>query len=111
LTGCLVFEAGTLFQMMAKRLRDDPVPPSQRTSFPIDPALDAVILACLARNPEDRPASAAELRKRLGAIDVPRWDEDQAKEWWNHQPGESASLRSLSDDATTLAQVRESEAV
>jgi hypothetical protein len=97
--------------MMAKRLRDDPVPPSRRTSFPIDPALDAVILACLARDPSDRPASAAELGKRLGAIDVPRWDEDRAKEWWDQRPAESVSASSLSDDATTLAQVRESEAV
>jgi serine/threonine-protein kinase len=111
LTGCLVFEADTLFQMMAKRLRDDPVPPSQRTSLPIEPALDALILACLARNPEDRPASAAELRKRLGAIDVPRWDEDQAKEWWDHRPEEQTLAAAIQDDATTLTQARESEAV
>jgi serine/threonine-protein kinase len=111
LTGCLVFEADTLFQMMAKRLRDDPVPPSQRTSLPIDPALDAVILACLARNPEDRLASAAELRRRLGAIDVPRWDEDQAKEWWERRPDEPALATTISDDATTIAQITEREAV
>ena len=40
LTGTLVFEAENVFQLMAKRLRDDPVPPSQRTSLPIPPALD-----------------------------------------------------------------------
>jgi serine/threonine-protein kinase len=111
LTGCLVFEADTLFQMMAKRLRDDPVPPSQRTSLPIDPALDAVILECLARNPEDRLASAGELRKRLGAIEVPRWDEDQAKEWWERRPAEPALATTVADDATTIAQITEREAV
>ena len=111
LTGCLVFEADTLFQMMAKRLRDDPVPPSQRTSLPIDPALDAVILACLARNPEDRPASAAALGRLLGAIDVPRWDEDQAREWWEHRPDEPVLTAAISDDASTIAQITENEAV
>jgi tRNA A-37 threonylcarbamoyl transferase component Bud32 len=82
LTGGLVFEADNLFQMMAMRLRDDPVPPSRRATFSIPPALDRVILDCLSRNPEDRPRSAAELGRALSSIDCPPWDEEQAKQWW-----------------------------
>jgi serine/threonine-protein kinase len=108
LTGCLVFEADTLFQMMAKLLRDDPIPPSQRTTLPIAPALETLIMSCLARKREARPASAAELRTRLAAIEVPKWDEDRAKEWWDHRPDESVLAAAFPTDATTLAQVRES---
>lgn len=111
LTGCLVFEADTLFQMMAKRLRDDPVPPSQRTTLPVAPALDALIVACLARKPEDRPESAAEVRRRLALIDVPSWDEDQAKAWWDQRPEESVPVAAVPDDATTLAQITKSQAM
>ncbi|MEA2239480.1 MAG: eukaryotic-like serine/threonine-protein kinase [Thermoanaerobaculia bacterium] len=111
LTGHLVFEADTLFQMMAKLLRDDPVPPSQRTTLPIAPALDALIMACLARKRDDRPATAAELRSHLAAIEIPEWDEDQAKEWWDRLPVESASAVAIIDDATTMMQATESEAV
>jgi eukaryotic-like serine/threonine-protein kinase len=87
LTGTLVFEAENIFQLMAKRLRDDPVPPSQRTSLPIPSALDQLVIACLDRKPENRPASAAELSRSLAAIDVAPWDEAQAVEWWQtHRP-------------------------
>jgi hypothetical protein len=30
--------------------------------------LDELVLACLAKRPEDRPGSAAELSQRLGAV-------------------------------------------
>jgi hypothetical protein len=52
------------------RLRDDPVPPSQRTSNPIPPALDRIVLDCLVRNPEGRLCSAAELDRLLAAVET-----------------------------------------
>jgi serine/threonine-protein kinase len=104
LTGTLVFEAANVFQLMAKRLRDDPVPPSQRTSLPIPPALDQLVLACLERKPENRPASAAELSCSLAAIDVPPWDESQAAAWWQaHQPRlPIREAETVEADATTM---------
>ncbi|HEX7680278.1 MAG TPA: serine/threonine-protein kinase [Thermoanaerobaculia bacterium] len=106
LTGTLVFEAGNVFQLMAKRLRDDPIPPSQRTSLPIPPALDRLVLACLERKPENRPASAAALSRSLAAIDLPPWDEAQAAAWWQtHRPAlqdRKMSVEPIEDDATTM---------
>lgn len=46
------------------------------------PALDALVLACLAKNPDDRPQSAAALSRSLAAIEHEPWDEEQAREWW-----------------------------
>ncbi|MBV8546600.1 MAG: serine/threonine protein kinase, partial [Acidobacteria bacterium] len=108
LTGTLVFEAENIFQLMAKRLRDDPVPPSQRTSLSIPPALDRLVLACLERKPENRLSSAAEVARLLSEIDVPPWDESQAADWWQaHRPAhptmdQQARLNPRPDDETIV---------
>jgi hypothetical protein len=41
-----------------------------------------VVLACLAKQPNDRPSSAGELSRELAAIDVEPWGEDDARRWW-----------------------------
>jgi serine/threonine-protein kinase len=87
LTAKLVFEASSGFQMIAKHIQETPVPPSQRTELPVAAELDRVILACLAKRPDDRPQSAAELDRMLDEIDVAPWGEEEATRWWRvHQP-------------------------
>jgi serine/threonine-protein kinase len=70
LTAHLVFEGETPLQTILKHLQQPPVPPSERTGQPIPAALEAVVLACLAKRPEDRPRSAAELAERLATAIV-----------------------------------------
>jgi serine/threonine-protein kinase len=82
LTKRLVFEADTAMQMIARHLRTDPVPPSEEAPFRIPAALDRVVLSCLAKKPEDRPASAAELSRALAATGVEPWTQAKAREWW-----------------------------
>ncbi|MEP7324398.1 MAG: serine/threonine-protein kinase [Gemmatimonadota bacterium] len=88
LTGRLVFEGDNSIQIIAQHVRMPPVPPSQRSEFAIPPELDAAILACLAKAPGDRPGTAQELSRRLGAISLPdQWDGDRAARWWGaHLP-------------------------
>jgi eukaryotic-like serine/threonine-protein kinase len=87
LTGHLVFEAASGFQVIAKHIHDTPVPPSQRTELDIAPALDRMVLACLAKRPEDRPESATEVDRMLAEIEVEPWSEAEATQWWRtHQP-------------------------
>ena len=85
LTGQLVFEGDTSLQVIVKHLQKEPVPPSKRTSAEIPPALERLILTCLAKKPHDRPSSAAELGRALSAIPVERWTQDDAKRWWDEQ--------------------------
>jgi serine/threonine-protein kinase len=83
LTGSLVFESHTAVEMIAKHLHEEPLAPSRRTDLAIPEALDSLILACLAKRPEHRPADAAALSTALAAIDVdPPWSEEQAMRWW-----------------------------
>jgi hypothetical protein len=88
LTAQLVFEAGNGLQMIARHMRDTPVPPSRRVELPVPAALEQLVLACLAKEPAGRPRSAAELSLALAAIGVEPWGEEQAREWWRvNRPG------------------------
>jgi serine/threonine-protein kinase len=69
LTGHLVFEGETAIQTAVMHLQQEPVPPSRRTENPVPPALERLVLACLAKTPADRPGSAAELGAELAALD------------------------------------------
>ena len=69
LTGQLVFQGDTAIQTMFMHIQQEPVPPSERTENPIPPALERLILTCLAKQPEDRPASAADLAAGLAQVD------------------------------------------
>lgn len=87
LTGMLVFDAGSGLQMVARHIHEVPVPPSQRTEIEVAPALDQVVLACLAKRPQDRPESASELDRMLAEIEIEPWSEAEATQWWlKHQP-------------------------
>lgn len=88
LTGRTVFEADTPVKMMLEHVRTPPAPPSARSELPIPPDLDALILACLAKRREDRPADALELARRLDGCDVGEpWTEERARTWWEtHAP-------------------------
>jgi hypothetical protein len=55
----------------------------------ISPALDQLILDCLAKHPDQRPQSALDLARRLRAT-VPvghSWTVERAERWWRrHHP-------------------------
>ncbi len=88
LTGQYVFEGESAIAMVMHHAQTPPVAPSQRSEMPVPAALDALVLACLAKNPADRPQSARELQRRLEAITLGgTWSNEQAREWWSqHEP-------------------------
>jgi serine/threonine-protein kinase len=92
LTGQLVFSADSPIKVILDHAHTPPIPPSQRTEEPIPPALEAIVMACLAKDPAERPQSAKELAHRLSVLDhVNAWTDERAQEWWDlHQPESSS---------------------
>ncbi|MBI4421403.1 MAG: serine/threonine protein kinase [Gemmatimonadetes bacterium] len=88
LTGRLVFEADSLAKIMYAHLADTPRPPSTRTELPVPPAVDELVLRCLSKEREGRPADALELARLLGQCDVGEpWTGEAAAQWWQtHLP-------------------------
>ncbi|MGH7509986.1 MAG: serine/threonine-protein kinase [Gemmatimonadales bacterium] len=108
LTGRLVFQAPNAIQMMYQHANAAPVPPSRLSELEITPALDAVILACLAKHPEDRPQTAGELARRLSAaVPPPGWTEELAHRWWDRHHPEMAPLEHSDADSRMLTKTME----
>lgn len=70
LTGATPYERGEAEHLMMAPLRGEPLAPSTARGEPVPEALERIVLRCLARDPEDRVQSAAELRQALEAIAV-----------------------------------------
>jgi eukaryotic-like serine/threonine-protein kinase len=83
LTGQRLFEGNTIVEICSKHLTEIPAPPSVRLGRPVAADLERVILACLAKAREDRPASAQALRAALlSCHDAARYDAEAARAWW-----------------------------
>ncbi len=93
ITGQQVFTGRTAMETMVQHAQSVPVAPSVRTEMDVPPALDHVVLSCLAKNPDDRPASADALAEALASIPTrASWTTLRAREWWDrHHPVQAAS--------------------
>jgi len=105
-TGTHVFGGKSILEVCSHHLHSVPDPPSARLGAPVAKDLEAVLLACLAKRPEDRPASAHVLRERLRACAAAgRWTNARAAQWWavhRHElrsGGAEASAASTAIDA------------
>jgi serine/threonine-protein kinase len=93
LTGHLVFSADSAQGLLLQHIQTPAAAPSSHTELPVPAELDRIVLACLAKSPDDRPQSARELSLQLEAVDcaVP-WSEARRREWWDrHRPGGTTS--------------------
>jgi serine/threonine-protein kinase len=88
LTGRLVFTSDTPMGYLMHHIHTPPSPPSSIAELEIPPGLDSLVLACLAKDPAERPRSARELSSRLMDIQTSgEWSGERAKAWWDrHQP-------------------------
>ena len=94
LTGTPVFESGDVLAVLEDHLRTAPVAPSARAARPIPPALESLVLECLAKRRGDRPLNAYELGRRLAAVELAvSWDEERAGEWWESRAEAVSELR------------------
>jgi len=98
LTGEQVFTGDTVLKVITQHLQAVPVLPSKRTELPIPATLEHLVLACLAKKPEERPQNARQLAQSLATIDGMTWGEEEARRWWSqHHPPQAST-----SDAITL---------
>ena len=94
LTGSPVFAGASVMEILMKHVRDTPEPPSVRIGQAVSPALEALLLRCLAKLPADRPRDAADLLRELEEVrlDAP-WTRREAADWWATNLGPSANYQ------------------
>lgn len=84
LTGSPPFDGDNVVSVFADHLHTRPTPPSERLGAPLPADLEALILSCLEKKQEDRPASAGELVRELSrCADAAGWTQLEARRWWD----------------------------
>jgi serine/threonine-protein kinase len=106
LTGHPVFAATSVVELCALHLTAAPMQPEERLGRPLPGPLTALVMRCLAKKPDERPATAADLRAALLASGVDSWNEPEAASWWRCN-GEAVQGRrchaSVAPHAATVA--------
>jgi eukaryotic-like serine/threonine-protein kinase len=113
LTGAPPFAGATAVEVFGHHLHSPVVPPSHLRSEPLSPALEALVLSCLAKDREQRPSSAAELAEGLRRCPVTPWTRADARAWWDQTGPQVTALarreatRSRPSDATMAIDLAE----
>jgi serine/threonine-protein kinase len=82
LTGQPPFDRDNLADVCSGHLHDPVEPPSVVRGEAIPSDLEQLIMACLAKTPNERPASALAMRNRLSACKVQQWTRDDISSFW-----------------------------
>ena len=72
LTGQTLFHAKGVTAQLTAHVTERVTPPSQRVDVPLPPGLEAVVMACLSKQPAERPPNGTALANRLLALDAHR---------------------------------------
>lgn len=84
LTGKEVFDEPSTMAVLTAHIRETPPPLSERSPLDVSPEMEAVIMSCLEKKPEDRPQTARDLAHRLHALQFEQpWTQERAAEWWS----------------------------
>jgi serine/threonine-protein kinase len=105
LTGRRLFEGKTALDVCTQHVTKPPVAPSE-LGIDIPPALEAIVLSCLAKRPGERPPSARELAARLRTVPASGgWDEATALAWWTEFRATGKPRAALPTSATITIDV------
>ena len=104
LAGQQVFPGRNAVEICGHHLHTKPVPPAEKLGRPVSPLLSALLLDCLEKEADWRPASARELIARLASCDdVGTWTEDDARAWWQRHRVSASRSPARTRDASSLA--------
>ncbi len=103
-TGRHVFEGKSSAEIVAHHLHTPPVLPSERLGRDVTPFLERLILACLAKRPDERPADAGAMLALLeeqwtGSA----WTQREARSWWETRAPEMLAARRAQEESVSRA--------
>jgi serine/threonine-protein kinase len=110
LAGRMVFADRPLpMQQILAHVQEAPSPLAAHVAE-IDPRVDALVMACLEKDPEARPAHAREVEQRLRALQLDGWTRADADAWWaeaseprDAEPPDAAFAPTLLGDVPPVA--------
>jgi serine/threonine-protein kinase len=106
LSGRFVFEGTNPIEICAQHLSAVPDPPSLTGGCDVNPDLERIIMECLEKKPDDRPASGVEIADRLRALPIERWSQQQAADWWDMVGAEIKVHRELDMEFGSLGTIQ-----
>ena len=107
LTGERVFVGKNSVDVLRHQIMTAPVPPSERVLTSIPPALEELVLSCLAKDPEERPPSAEWLAARLAECECGEsWTPSRARGWWEAMRARTVAGDRGEDDTPTATAVK-----
>jgi serine/threonine-protein kinase len=108
LTGKRLFTGKTTVDVCMQHVTQPPPRPSDYAPAPVEPALEELILRCLAKKPHERFASAAELAAALNAVSRGGWTLAHARVWWReHRTPADASETAMPAPSTITVDLHE----
>jgi serine/threonine-protein kinase len=105
LTGQTVFESETAIGLMLAHVETRPDPPSQRVETAIPATLERLVMACLAKQPGDRPQTIEAVEDELRhVLEETPWSQADSRAWWALRPSElGATSRDVEGAQTPTA--------
>ena len=82
LAGRHVFNGRTIMEVFLQHLQSTPTPLTAVCEEPIPAELEAIVMACLEKRPENRPSSGRSMTEALERVPIARWTLDDAEAWW-----------------------------
>lgn len=98
LTGLPLFRRDNVVQLLVAHMTEPPPNVAELCPEPLPEGFAELIERCLAKTPEERPASAREVLSALRALKIPpgqEWTDEKRSAWWKgHRPVKSSVAES-----------------
>jgi eukaryotic-like serine/threonine-protein kinase len=103
LTGKTLFDQDTVEGLLRRQVQEVPPPPHERLGKPVSPDLADLLMRCLAKQPEERPATAETLDQALAACAAAAtWSTREAEQWWRAHMADIEALPATAMAEKTL---------
>ena len=76
------------------------------TECDVNPGLERIIMQCLEKQRDDRPASGAEIAEQLQGLSIDPWSQRHAAQWWETEGNTIIMSRDSNAEVGSLATIR-----